>query len=145
MGPYRRSPDTLGRIVRVRLGAIDHAGGVTDASSFLNLAAVAEAMERQWREAEIRPPLGLERATVRNGDLYVEHWATATPKLHAITIRRADLIAAIANDPEEWSDEEDPNYELATWLLMEIEEELDSNSPSPTALVFDPVSGSFSN
>ena len=112
--------------------------------SVVDLAKVAQAMEQQWRDAEIRPPLGLERASVRDGDLYIEQWATAIPKLHRITVRRADLLATIENDPDEWSAGEDPNYEIASWLYGEITETLDSSPPFPTVLTFDPESGTFS-
>jgi hypothetical protein len=115
--------------------------------SVVDLARVAEAIEREWREAEIRPPLGLECAKVRGDDLYIEHWATATPKLHRITVRGSEIRAAIADwdDIDDWTEDDDPNDEVAEWLQGMIEEGLDSSPPYPTDLVLDPSTGSFSN
>jgi hypothetical protein len=122
--------------------AIDHAGRVAD-PSVVNLAKVAEAMEREWREAEIRPPLGFERAIVRGEDLYVEHWASGMATLHKVTVRGPEIRAAIANWPDldDWSEDDEPNDVVADWLLGMIEEELDSSPPWPTDLVLDPETG----
>src|SRR5690242_11301202 len=58
----------------------------------LNVSQIATAMQRAWDTAEIRPERGLERVELRDGDLYVEMWATAG-SLHQVTVRAADLLA----------------------------------------------------
>jgi hypothetical protein len=130
----------------MRFAAIDDAGRVAD-PSVIDLAKVAEAMEREWREAEIRPPLGLERAIAHGDELHVEHWASGMQTLHKVTVRGPEIRAAIASWPsdDDWSEEDDPNDDVADWLLGMIEEELDSSGPWPTDLVLDPETGSFSH
>lgn len=103
----------------------------------LDISEIWSAMRRERDSTEPRSACRVKRIEKRwNSDLCVEQWSS-TGTLHMVTVRAADLLAIDARTLPPTSDL-NPNTAVASWLLVMIEEELDSAGPSPLKFTFDP-------